>query len=55
VTQVEAVFGHAGEWFDELQCARTLGLAKPVLMSDALSSNPVTETDYSLKNADSEW
>ena len=38
--------GHAGEWFDELLRARALDLPKPVLMSDALSSNHVTEVDY---------
>jgi transposase len=38
--------GHAGEWLDELLRARTPNIAKPVLMSDALSSNHVTEADY---------
>lgn len=38
--------GHAGEWLDELLRARNLELDKPVLMSDALSSNHVTEADY---------
>lgn len=38
--------GHAGEWLDELLQARSPGLAKPVLMSDALSSNHVTGAEY---------
>jgi hypothetical protein len=38
--------GHAGEWLDELLWARDPTLKKPVLMSDALSSNHVTQTSY---------
>ncbi len=38
--------GHAGEWLDELLRARNPELGKPVLMSDALSSNHVTEAQY---------
>lgn len=38
--------GHAGEWLDELLRARDPDCVKPVLMSDALSSNHVTEADY---------
>jgi len=38
--------GHAGEWFEQLLCARDPALDKPVLMSDALSSNHVAQLSY---------
>lgn len=38
--------GHAGEWLDELLRARCPDIAKPVLMSDALSSNHVSTAQY---------
>lgn len=38
--------GHAGEWFDEILGKRESGLPVPILMSDALSSNHVTDKDF---------
>lgn len=35
--------GHAGEWLDEILRPRSLGLPAPIVMSDALSSNQITE------------
>jgi len=35
--------GHAGEWLDEILSLRQSGLAVPVVMSDALSSNQVSD------------
>lgn len=45
--------GHAGEWFDEILGERDLNKPVPILMSDALSCNHVSEKDYlkSLCNA----
>ncbi len=45
--------GHAGEWFDEILGERKPGLPVPILMSDALSSNHVTDKHFviSLCNA----
>jgi len=38
--------GHAGEWFDEILGKREPGLPVPTLMSDALSSNHVTNKKF---------
>ncbi len=38
--------GHAGEWLDELLHRRDTNLEKPLLMSDALSSNHVTAVPF---------
>ena len=39
--------GHAGEWLDEILRPRSLGLSAPIVMSDALSSNQITEAPVS--------
>lgn len=47
--------GHAGEWIDDILTPRLDGLPRPIVMSDALSSNTPTSalSDTSLCNAHS--
>jgi len=47
--------GHAGEWLDDILSARQEGLPRPIVMSDALSSNipHATDCDITFCNAHS--